>query len=173
LVNASKFINSFDDRCRHLVGLFHLQEHTSRHWIQSKGVLCCPCRRADQQFLWKYLNHCQLGRCHFKMLASERLKAQAHAPGVLTHLTPVKRLKNSKGEKTSFRHQGRCKECQRKTIWQSSDCHDDRKTVYLCATKNGQRCFLNHLSRNHAHLDECSALCQYLNLHLLVSTHLY
>ncbi len=36
---------------------------------------------------------------------------------VLTHLTPVKRLKNSKGEKTSFRYQGRCKECQKKTTW--------------------------------------------------------
>jgi hypothetical protein len=33
--------------------------------------------------------------------------------GVLTHLTPVKRLKNSKGEKTTFRYQGRCKECQK------------------------------------------------------------
>jgi hypothetical protein len=74
--------------------------------------------------------------------------------GVLTHLTPVKRLKNSKGEKTTFRYQGRCKECQKKTTWQCSDCGDDGKIVYLCATKNGQRCFLNHLARNHAHLDE-------------------
>jgi hypothetical protein len=74
--------------------------------------------------------------------------------GVLTHLTPVKRLKNSKGEKTTFRYQGRCKECQKKTTWQCSDCNDDGKMVYLCATKNGQRCFLNHLARNHAHLDE-------------------
>jgi hypothetical protein len=37
--------------------------------------------------------------------------------GVLTHLTPGKRLKNSKGEKTTFRYQGRCKECQKKTTW--------------------------------------------------------
>ena len=33
--------------------------------------------------------------------------------GVMTHLTPSKRLKNSKGEKTTFRYQGRCKECQK------------------------------------------------------------
>ena len=74
--------------------------------------------------------------------------------GVLTHLTPVKHLKNRKGEKTTFRYQGRCKECQKKTTWQCSDCDDDGKIVYLCPTKNGQRCFLNHLARNHAHLDE-------------------
>ena len=74
--------------------------------------------------------------------------------GVLTHLTPVKRLKNSKGERTSFRYQGRCKECQKKTTWQCSDCGDGGKTVYLCATKNGKRCFLDHLARNHMHLSE-------------------
>ncbi len=75
--------------------------------------------------------------------------------GVLTHLTPVKQLKNSnKSERTSFRYQGRCKECQRKTIWQCSDCGDGGKTVYLCATKNGQRCFLDYLAPNHMHLGE-------------------
>ena len=74
--------------------------------------------------------------------------------GVLTHLTPVKRLKNNKGERTSFRYQGRCKECQKKTTWQCSDCGDGGKIVYLCATKNGQRCFLDHLACNHMHLSE-------------------
>ena len=74
--------------------------------------------------------------------------------GVLTHLTPVKRLKNAKGEKTKFRYQGRCKECQKKTTWQCSDCNDSEKTVYLCATKNGLRCFLDHITRNHTLLDE-------------------
>jgi hypothetical protein len=74
---------------------------------------------------------------------------------VLTHLTPVKRLKNAHGgEKTSFRYQGRCKECQKKTTWQCSDCNDSDKTVFLCATKNGKRCFLDHIARNHAHLDD-------------------
>ncbi|KAI2490544.1 Transposase IS4 [Fragilaria crotonensis] len=82
------------------------------------------------------------------------LESAGPRAGVLTHLTPVKRLKNSKGEKTTFRYQGRCKECQKKSTWQCSDCDDDGKTVYLCATKNGQRCFLNHLSRNHAQLNE-------------------
>jgi hypothetical protein len=47
--------------------------------------------------------------------------------GVLTHLTPVKQLKNSKGERTSFRYQGRCKESQTKTTWQCSDCGDGGK----------------------------------------------
>ena len=74
--------------------------------------------------------------------------------GVLTHLTPVKRLKNAHGERTSFRYQGRCKECQKKTTWQCSDCNDNEKTVYLCATKNGKRCFLDHIARNHANLDD-------------------
>jgi hypothetical protein len=74
--------------------------------------------------------------------------------GVLTHLTPVKRLKNAHGEKTSFRYQGRCKECQKKTTWQCSDCNDNEKVVFLCATKNGKRCFLDHIARNHAHLDD-------------------
>lgn len=74
--------------------------------------------------------------------------------GVFTHLTPVKRLKNAKGEKTSFRYQGRCKECQNKTTWQCSDCNDNGKTVFLCSTKNGKRCFVDHIARNHAHLDD-------------------
>jgi hypothetical protein len=47
--------------------------------------------------------------------------------GVLTHLTPVKRLKKSKGERTTSRYQGRCKECQKKTTWQCSDCGDGGK----------------------------------------------
>ncbi len=74
--------------------------------------------------------------------------------GVLTHLTPVKRLKNAHGEKTSFRNQGRCKECQKKTTRQCSDCNESDKTVFLCATKNRQRCFLDHIACNHAHLDD-------------------
>ena len=77
--------------------------------------------------------------------------------GVPTHLSPVKRLKNSKGKKTTFRYQWRCKECQKKTTWQCSDCGNDRKIIYHCATKNGQRCFLNHLACKHAHLDELLA----------------
>ncbi|KAI2491610.1 Transposase IS4 [Fragilaria crotonensis] len=82
------------------------------------------------------------------------VESESPRAGVLVHLTPVKRLKNSKGEKTSFRYQGRCKECQKKTTWQCSDCEDAGKTVYLCSTKNGQRCFAGHLRRNHTHLDD-------------------
>jgi hypothetical protein len=48
--------------------------------------------------------------------------------GVLSHLNPVKRLKNSQGgEKTTLRYQGRCEECQKKTTWQCSDCGDNKK----------------------------------------------
>jgi hypothetical protein len=90
----------------------------------------------------------------FQDACMRALQSGGPRAGVLTHLTPVKRLKNSKGEKTTFRYQGRCKECQKKTTWQCSDCGDDGKIIYLCATKNGQRCFLSHLARNHAHLDE-------------------
>ncbi|KAI2508605.1 Transposase IS4 [Fragilaria crotonensis] len=90
----------------------------------------------------------------FQDACMRALESGGPRAGVLTHLTPVKRLKNSKGEKTTFRYQGRCKECQKKTTWQCSDCDDDGKIIYLCATKNGKRCFLNHLARNHAHLDE-------------------
>jgi hypothetical protein len=90
----------------------------------------------------------------FQDACMRALESGGPRAGVLTHLTPVKRLKNSKGEKTTFRYQGRCKECQKKTTWQCSDCDDNGKIIYLCATKNGKRCFLNHLARNHAHLDE-------------------
>ena len=55
--------------------------------------------------------------------------------GVLTHLTPVKRLKYSNGEKTSFRYQGRCKECQKKTTWQCSDCNDNEKRYSFAQQK--------------------------------------
>ena len=74
--------------------------------------------------------------------------------GVLAHLTPVKRLKNSNSEKTSFWYQGRCKECQNKTTWQCSECEDTEKSVFLCSTKNGKRCFAEHLARNHAQFDD-------------------
>jgi hypothetical protein len=26
--------------------------------------------------------------------------------------------------------------------------------VFLCPTKNGKRCFVDHIARNHAHLDD-------------------
>lgn len=82
------------------------------------------------------------------------VKSGCARAGVLTHLTPVKRLKNAKGEKTTFRYQGRCKVCQKKTTWQCSDCNYLEKIVYLCATKNGKRCFLDHVASCHTHLDE-------------------
>jgi Transposase IS4 len=74
--------------------------------------------------------------------------------GVLAHLTPVKRMKYSFGEQTTYRYQGRCKECQNKTTWQCSECEDNEKMTFLCSTKNGKRCFVEHLSRNHAQFND-------------------
>ncbi|KAI2511080.1 Transposase IS4 [Fragilaria crotonensis] len=86
------------------------------------------------------------------MRALENGSARA---GVLTHLTPVKRLKTSGGKATNHRYQGRCRECQKKSTWQCSDCGDSgNKTVFLCSTIYGKRCFLDHIARNHAHIDE-------------------
>ncbi len=85
------------------------------------------------------------------------VESRSPSAGVLTHLTPVRRLKNSKGEKTTFIYQGQCKECQKKTTWQCSDYGDNEKIVYLCATKNGKRCFLNYIARNHTHLEDIFA----------------
>ena len=75
--------------------------------------------------------------------------------GVLTHLTPIKRFKNNMhGQKLSHRYQGRCKVCSKKTTWQCSDCEDNGKAVFLCPTKNGKRCFVEHISHVHTHLEE-------------------
>ena len=82
---------------------------------------------------------------HIKMQASGPWKVDVHAQVS----SPI-----AHGVKTSFRYQGRCKECQKKTTWQCSDCNDSDKTVFLCTTKNGKRCFLDHIARNHAHLDD-------------------
>ena len=59
--------------------------------------------------------------------------------GVLYHLTPTKRLKNYRGETTTFRYQGRCKECQQKMTWQCSDCGDEgkRRTFAQPELENG------------------------------------
>ena len=68
------------------------------------------------------------------MRALENGSARA---GVLTHLTSVKRLKTSGGKATNHRYQGLCKECQKKSTWQCSDCGDNGKTVFLCSTIYG------------------------------------
>jgi hypothetical protein len=74
--------------------------------------------------------------------------------GVLTHLTPCKRLKKSNGENTPYTYQGRCKECQKKTTLMCSDCVDGGKHTFLCGTKKGHRCFLEHLASHHTEMDE-------------------
>ena len=55
--------------------------------------------------------------------------------------------KSSKGERTSFRLQGRCKECQKKLTWQCLTCgNSNDKMVYVCSKKNGQQCLLDQNS---------------------------
>jgi hypothetical protein len=83
-----------------------------------------------------------------KAISSESPKS-----GVLAHLTPIKRFKiDGYGRETTFRHQGRCKECQIKTTWTCSNCEERGKTVYLCSTRNGKRCFIQHIAKHHTHL---------------------
>jgi hypothetical protein len=48
----------------------------------------------------------------FQDTCMRALQSGGPRAGVLTHLTPVKLLKNSKGKKTTFRYEGRCKESQ-------------------------------------------------------------
>ena len=83
-----------------------------------------------------------------KAISSESPKS-----GVLAHLTPIKRFKiDGYGRETTFRHQGRCIECQIKTTWTCSDCEERGKTVYLCSTKNGKWWFVQHIAKHHTHL---------------------
>jgi hypothetical protein len=74
--------------------------------------------------------------------------------GVLTHVTPIKRFKNNfLGEQTTLRYQGRCKVCSKKTTWQCSDCEDNGNQCF-CVPQNGKRCFVEHISCNHTHLED-------------------
>ena len=91
---------------------------------------------------------------HYQDACIRALESGCARAGVLTHLTPVKRQKVSGGKATNHRYQGRCRECQKKSTWECSDCKDSEKTVFLCPTLNGKRCFLDHIARNHAHIDE-------------------
>ena len=92
---------------------------------------------------------------HYQDACRRALENGCARAGVLTHLTPVKRLKTSEGKMTNHsRYQGRCKECQKKSTWQCSDCGDNGKTVFLCPTIYGKRCLLDHIARNQAHIDE-------------------
>lgn len=93
----------------------------------------------------------QMGH-HVKMPVSGRAVESgcAHA-SVLTHLTPPKRVKKTKVERASFQYQGQCKECQKKTTWHCSDCNETDNTVFLCATKNGKWCYLDHIAHAHTH----------------------
>jgi hypothetical protein len=83
------------------------------------------------------------------------VKSGSPKSGVLAHLTPIKRFKTDQdGRETSFRYQGRCRECQIKTTWTCSDCEEQGKNVYLCSTKNGKRCFVQHIAKHHTNLGD-------------------
>ena len=82
--------------------------------------------------------------------------------GVLAHLTPIKSFKNNiKGQQTTFRYQGRCKECQTKTTWQCSDCEENGKTVFLCSTKVENGALLSTLPAT-------TLICRSMNTNLIV-----
>ena len=70
--------------------------------------------------------------------------------GINAHLTPTKKkrkLKNRNSTKNA--KQGYCYECGRKTIWNFSQCLDDKddpeaKDIWMCHTKTGRNCFADH-----------------------------
>jgi hypothetical protein len=53
----------------------------------------------------------------------------------------------------TYRHQGRCDECGKKTTMACSACRDERQDgveTYICPTKNGAKCFSEHLQNKHS-----------------------
>ena len=76
--------------------------------------------------------------------------------GVEAHLSPTKRRRVEKGVTTKGLYQGRCRICKKKTVFVCSACKDaneDRilhgKEVWLCMNKQGETCFIDHLSDKH------------------------
>ena len=70
------------------------------------------------------------------------------------HLTPTKRKRQSKNDKSkTWSLQGQCVSCKRKTIWQCSKCvddEDDRKcSGWLCPSTKGTMCFADHIAGCH------------------------
>jgi Transposase IS4 len=73
--------------------------------------------------------------------------------GASIHLTPTRRKrKNRQGEFTRNTFQGRCMICRQKTQYQCSFCKDENTETdvgWLCHTKNGKTCFVDHIAEMH------------------------
>jgi hypothetical protein len=70
--------------------------------------------------------------------------------GIGPHLTPgMRKRKNS----DTYRLQGCCVECGKKTTMACSACRDEKQDgveTYVCSTKNGAKCFPDHLKNKHS-----------------------
>jgi hypothetical protein len=76
--------------------------------------------------------------------------------GVEAHLSPTKRRRIEKGVTTKGLYQGKCRICKKKTVFVCSACKDENesgilygKEVWLCMNKQGETCFIDHLSDKH------------------------
>jgi hypothetical protein len=76
--------------------------------------------------------------------------------GLEAHLSPTKRRRVEKGVTTKGLYQGKCRICRKKTVFVCSACKDESedgirhgKEVWLCLNKQGETCFIDHLSDKH------------------------
>jgi hypothetical protein len=76
--------------------------------------------------------------------------------GIEAHLSPTKRRRIEKGVTTNGLYQGKCRICKKKTVFVCSACKDANedgilhgKEVWLCMNKQGETCFIDHLSDKH------------------------
>jgi hypothetical protein len=76
--------------------------------------------------------------------------------GVEAHLSPTKRRRIEKGVIKKGLYQGKCRICKKKTVFVCSACKDANedglfhgKEVWLCMNKQGETCFIEHLSDKH------------------------
>jgi hypothetical protein len=76
--------------------------------------------------------------------------------GVEAHLSPTKRRRIEKGVATNGLFQGQCRVCKKKTVFICSACKagngdglNHGKDHWLCMNKQGQTCFIQHLSDKH------------------------
>lgn len=69
--------------------------------------------------------------------------------GIDVHLTPTKKRRTCKGQRTQYLLQGKCLVCGTKTTKECSFCRDRHVRSWLCDTKKGKRCFPTHLKHSH------------------------
>ena len=77
--------------------------------------------------------------------------------GTSIHLTPTKKKRKlCDGTRTNFLKQGRCLVCSLKTTYLCSACNDNSEIEnepWLCGTKRGKLCFLQHYDNHHSTID--------------------